>query len=74
MREGQRGKEISKNIMAEIDEEVVKEIAEPKKRRRRTPPNVTKVETINPGDLSSEDYDIMKVANLDVGPKDKEDK
>ena len=73
MREGQRGKEISKNIMAEIDEEVVKEITEQKK-RRRTPPNVAEVEEINPTDLSSEDYEIMKVANLDVGPKEKEDK
>ena len=39
MREGQRGKEISKSIMADVDEEVVKEIIEQPK-RRITPPNV----------------------------------
>ena len=73
MREGQRGKEISKSIIADIDEKVVKEITEQPK-RRRTPPNVAEVEVIHATNLSSEDYDIMKVANLDVGPKDKEEK
>ena len=71
MREGQRGKEISKNIMAEIDEEVVKGIIE---QQIRIPPNAAQVEAIHPSDLSSEDYENMKVANLDVDPKGKEEK
>ena len=71
MREGQRGKEISKSIMADLDEEVVKEITE---QQRKTLPNAAQVEAIHPSDLSSEDYENMKVANLDADPNGKEDK
>ena len=40
--------------------------------KKTGPPNMAEVEILEPANLSfeEENYDVMKVANLDISPKD----